>query len=228
MEKYGFVYIWRDRKHNRYYIGSHWGTEDDGYVCSSSWLLKAYKIRPQDFKRKILKRIYSTRADLLNEEFKWISFIKPNEIKVRYYNLNIKSTGHWTAYPENVKNIKQKISLRTKEAMNTQEVRQKYEEGLKTRDCRSSDIEVRAKRSASMKGKNKDRVYTEIALQNIRSAAKKRIGKALTQEHRDKIKSSGVFKQINHKRIACKVCGFEGNPGNIGRYHNDKCKKINL
>ena len=23
-EKYGFVYIWHDRKHKRYYIGSHW------------------------------------------------------------------------------------------------------------------------------------------------------------------------------------------------------------
>lgn len=29
-EKYGFVYIWRDRKYNRYYIGCHWGREDDG------------------------------------------------------------------------------------------------------------------------------------------------------------------------------------------------------
>ena len=35
MEKYGFVYIWFDRKHKRYYIGCHWGHEDDGYVCSS-------------------------------------------------------------------------------------------------------------------------------------------------------------------------------------------------
>ena len=29
MEKHGFVYIWFDRKHRRFYIGSHWGTEDD-------------------------------------------------------------------------------------------------------------------------------------------------------------------------------------------------------
>ncbi len=30
-QKYGFIYLWRDRKHNRYYLGSHWGSEDDGY-----------------------------------------------------------------------------------------------------------------------------------------------------------------------------------------------------
>lgn len=42
-EKYGFVYIWRDKKHNRYYIGCHWGTTDDGYICSSPWMKQAYK-----------------------------------------------------------------------------------------------------------------------------------------------------------------------------------------
>ena len=47
-EKYGFVYIWRDRKHNRYYVGSHWGHTGDGYICSSSWMKQAYKRRPDD------------------------------------------------------------------------------------------------------------------------------------------------------------------------------------
>ena len=55
MEKYGFVYIWFDKKHRRYYVGCHWGNEYDGYVCSSSWMNQAYRIRPQDFKRRIIK-----------------------------------------------------------------------------------------------------------------------------------------------------------------------------
>ena len=29
-EPYGFVYIWYDRKYKKYYIGSHWGYENDG------------------------------------------------------------------------------------------------------------------------------------------------------------------------------------------------------
>lgn len=226
MEKYGFVYIWRDRKHNRYYIGAHWGTEEDGYICSSAWLMQAYKRRPEDFRRKILRKIHSNRNDMFQEEAKWLNLIKENEIRIKYYNLNIKSTGHWTTYPENVKTIKQKISIKTKEAMQRPDVIFKYKEGLKTRNSRSSDLEVRAKRSASMKGKNKNRVHTEEALQNIRAAAKKRIGITLSQEHKNKIKSSGVFKQMNSKKIACRVCGVEANPGNIGRYHNDKCKKL--
>lgn len=96
-EKYGFVYIWRDRKHNRFYVGSHWGTEDDGYICSSPWMKQAHLHRPQDFKRRILARVYTTRKDLLNEELRYLLMIKPEEVRVRYYNIHIKANGHWIA-----------------------------------------------------------------------------------------------------------------------------------
>ena len=84
MEKYGFVYIWRDRKHNRYYIGAHWGTETDGYICSSDWMKQAYKLRSKDFKRKIIKRGFLDRTQLFKEELRYLNMIKPNEIKNRY------------------------------------------------------------------------------------------------------------------------------------------------
>jgi hypothetical protein len=77
--------------------------------------------------------------------------INEDEIKTRYYNLNIKGTGHWTAYPDKVKSIREKISIKTKEAMQRPEVIAKYKEGMKTRDTKSSDMEVRNKRSASTK-----------------------------------------------------------------------------
>ena len=150
MEKHGFVYIWRDRKHKRYYIGSHWGTEDDGYICSSPWMSQAYKHRPQDFNRKILERVYSNRKQLLESESRWLSLIKPDEIKIRYYNLNIKGTGHWSAYPDNVKTVKDKISYSTKEAMAKPENRERYLEGLKNRNQIQSD-ETKRKRSETMK-----------------------------------------------------------------------------
>ena len=54
---FGFVYLWYDRKRKMYYIGSHWGTVDDGYICSSNRMRKAYKRRPQDFKRRILETV---------------------------------------------------------------------------------------------------------------------------------------------------------------------------
>ena len=107
-EKYGFVYIWRDRKHKRYYIGSHWGTERDGYICSSRWMRKSYKRRPEDFKRRIVARV-DDRSLLLEEEHRWLLMIKSSELGKRYYNLTQHKPGHWTTSPD-ARTIGQKIS----------------------------------------------------------------------------------------------------------------------
>lgn len=106
----GFVYIWYDRKHKRYYVGSHWGPDDDGYICSSSWMNKAYKQRPHDFKRRIIARIYTSKKDLLIEENRWLQMIKPEEMKIRYYNLINKSYDHWSADEKRRLEIGNKIS----------------------------------------------------------------------------------------------------------------------
>ena len=82
MQKYGFVYLWYDKKHKRYYIGCHWGYEDDGYICSSRWMRKSYKRRKNDFKRRILSRIYN-RNVLIEEEHKWLQLIKSKELGKR-------------------------------------------------------------------------------------------------------------------------------------------------
>ena len=83
----GFVYIWYDRKHKRYYVGSHWGTVDDGYVCSSHWMKRAKVRRPNDFKRRIIKH-FDDRQEMVSEERRFLSLIKPEELGKRYYNLN--------------------------------------------------------------------------------------------------------------------------------------------
>ena len=153
MEKYGFVYLWRDRKHNRYYIGCHWGTEDDGYVCSSTWMRNARKRRPSDFKRRILSRVYTNRKDLIDEEYRWLQMTRPNELKIRYYNLNRHHNGHWSSEEERAKTLRKRISKKTKEAMWRDDVRKNYFKGLDTRDNRSSDLEVRKKRSISLKNR---------------------------------------------------------------------------
>ena len=129
----GFVYLWYDRKHKRFYIGSHWGLPTDGYICSSRWMRAAYKNRPTDFRRKILK-FASTQHELLREEERWLRMIKPEELGDKYYNLKRGHVGHWSADTEYAKkSIKEKISEKTKAAMQRPEVREKYEAGLKTR-----------------------------------------------------------------------------------------------
>lgn len=109
-DKTGFVYIWLDRKHKRYYIGSHWGYPDDGYVCSSTWMMQAYRIRPQDFKRRIIKSGYTVRTEMLDEERRFLEMIKPHEIKVRYYNIKPTAKYMWHTTGENSKTIGEKIS----------------------------------------------------------------------------------------------------------------------
>jgi hypothetical protein len=112
--KTGFVYIWYDRKHKRYYIGSHWGTEDDGYICSSKWMRKAYNRRPHDFKRRIISRVIEGRGDLLQEEYRWLQLISDNEIGSRYYNLTKHLNGHWVTDEEKRLTIGKKISKANK------------------------------------------------------------------------------------------------------------------
>ena len=48
------LYIWFDRKHRRFYIGFHWGTEDDKYICFLIGCAGLMREEEADFKRRIL------------------------------------------------------------------------------------------------------------------------------------------------------------------------------
>lgn len=83
----GFVYIWMDLKRKKFYIGSHSGSLDDGYIGSNKWLLNSYKARPETFKRRILEYYQEiTRKELLDREQIWLSKIKYEELRIKYYN----------------------------------------------------------------------------------------------------------------------------------------------
>lgn len=112
-EDYGFVYIWYDKKHKRYYIGCHWGNTEDGYICGSKWMKKSHKRRPTDFTRRILKIVYD-RKTLLDEEYSWLSKIKDNELGKKYYNLTKHHNGHWSTDLKRKETIGQKISKANK------------------------------------------------------------------------------------------------------------------
>lgn len=67
------------------------------------------KKRPNDFKRKILSRVYTNRKDLLEEEYKWLSLIK-EELNKKYYNLHNHHFSHWSANEQSKSTVGQKIS----------------------------------------------------------------------------------------------------------------------
>lgn len=167
MEKYGFVYIWYDNKHKRYYVGCHWGTVDDGYICSSNWMRDAYNRRPRDFKRRILKTELS-RQEMYIEEQKYFDMIKPEEIKVRYYNLSLSSKKPWHQYPESVKTVGQKISYSKK--------------GKKTGP--SSPEKAKAISEAKKKAFAERGGMSEEHKQKLREA---KLGKKLSPEHKEKV-----------------------------------------
>lgn len=81
----GFIYIWRDKARHMYYIGSHDGLPDDGYISSSHWLTAEVRYRPMDFRRKILKFVDLTSMKI--EEYRILGMIKETEFGKKYYNL---------------------------------------------------------------------------------------------------------------------------------------------
>lgn len=175
LEQYGFVYVWYDRKHKRYYIGCHWGFVDDGYICSSSWMKQAYKRRPADFSRKILTTNISTRQETYIQEQRWLNLVKPEELGERYYNL-CKSVKNLWHQDEDIRlSVGEKIS--------------KKKTGIKLGPRPQN---VRDKISAAKKGM----IFSEEHKQKLSEA---RAGKLLSPERRAKI-SNGLKRAYSEGR----------------------------
>jgi len=180
----GFIYIWRDNKTKRYYVGSHWGHEEDGYVCSSPWVNKAYKKRPEDFKRRILER-FNDRTKIDEIEHRWLQMMKPEELKgKRYYNFHNFRFGHWSTDEHSRLSVRQKISAAKKNP--TQETRDKISAAFKGKP-RSQ--ETRDKISAAFKGKPWSQEHRNKASMATR-------GKIVSQETRDKISATLRSKKL--------------------------------
>jgi hypothetical protein len=129
--KYGFVYRWYDSYRDMYYIGCHWGYENDSYICSSDRMRKAYQRRPQDFKREILISNINDRKKLLIEEEKWLSLIKDEELGVKYYNLRNCEFNHWSSNNEILLTSSEKISKKRTEFYSNYENRELTSQQLK-------------------------------------------------------------------------------------------------
>lgn len=111
---WGFVYIWHDRKRNKFCIGSHFGALDSGYVTSTGDMKWAYKKRPEDFKRRILYFLPENNLDILRaKEQEWLNLISEEELGRRYYNLK-KAAHGWEKGRARSPETKAKISATMK------------------------------------------------------------------------------------------------------------------
>lgn len=172
IEKYGFVYIWFDRKHKRFYIGSHWGYENDRYICSSRWMRKAYRRRQQDFRRKILSRIFTNRKETFDKEQEWLNKIKDKELGKRYYNLCKFSKNHWSTNEEKRLSIAEQTRQR---CLGKPLSKEHVEKIIKTRKEKypSHSEETKQKISDKLKG----RILNENQINAIKINAEKLRGK---------------------------------------------------
>jgi hypothetical protein len=194
MEKYGFVYLWYDKKRKRFYVGSHWGTEDDGYTCSSNWMRDAHRRRPKDFKRRIVKRIFTNPRETLIEEYRYLLMIKKEELRKRYYNVRIwDSKDSWFADKRQKEDVitklkrrkrtpeqRARMSLAQRNSM-TDERRKRISEASK----RQMTPEARAHLSVLNRGR-------KPLIETIEKIRKIHIGRRNTIETKEKMRQAAI------------------------------------
>lgn len=89
----GFVYLWRDSTNGMFYLGSHFGSTDDGYVGSGVRFMHAYAKRPEAFKRRVLEYVSGSKQTVFEREQLWLNLIKTEELNTRYYNQRRRAIG---------------------------------------------------------------------------------------------------------------------------------------
>jgi hypothetical protein len=124
-----FVYLWRDRLFNRYYLGYHNGN-DPYYRCSSKIVKKELRVRPQDFTRRIIKKGFMKEMSMLERR---LLQKRKHHFGNRYYNLMIPSDGGfktaiWTD------EMKKARSLAYKGRVISEETKRKISESAKLRE----------------------------------------------------------------------------------------------
>lgn len=137
IEGMAFLYQWYDKGKDMYYVGSHKGTPDDGYICSSEYMLEEYRKRPEDFEREIL--LTGTESCMRRKERFALQLVDAAN-NPKYYNRSNGGADFYvcmkgeenpifgiTRSPE----VKQKISVSLSEYFSNEEVRKRHSERMK-------------------------------------------------------------------------------------------------
>lgn len=191
MEKTGFIYIWYDRKRKMFYIGSHLGTEDDGYVCSSKRMRDNYKNRPEDFKRKILESNIS-RKDVIWSEKCWLWFVDPKQLGKKYYNMtrDPASAPKWHTAEER----KKVVLAKRLETINGRTEEEKAKINLAVSKGKKKAFQERRDKGLPNFGVQ--------AAENIKNGGVKKRGTKLSIEHKEKLKkkSKALWENEEYKK----------------------------
>lgn len=188
---FGFVYVWYDRVKKMLYVGSHMGSWDDGYICSSMHMNAAYRRRPSSFMRRIVYWHPSEdRESLLREEVRWLSMIEVKELGGRYYN-RIRIAGGGA--PRDSAAYREKLSRASKAHWLSpagEEHRARVSEG-------SRSLESREKRREAMRARWADPAFRE-------KMSRRRRG-VMSEEGRESVRryaSSRVLSEETRRRMS--------------------------
>jgi hypothetical protein len=113
-----FVYLWKNKRNRKMYVGSHEGELDDGYIGSGVHFKKAYKKEPENFERVILS-VWETREEMMKAEELYLIENNCANSDI-YYNLcNVSGGGylHGHLTNEQREKIKRKRTEASKERL---------------------------------------------------------------------------------------------------------------
>lgn len=198
-----FVYCWTDHKTNKLYIGSHKGDPDDGYICSSKYMMEQYENRPSDFTRQIIAT--GTLSDVRSLE----SAILKAENAARnplYYNQHNADEKFYNAGYRLSKEHREKLSDMFAGREVSETWKKNISNGLKGHKVSE---ETRQKISVS--------VSASISGENNPMFGKK-------QSDSTKVLLSERAK--NRRKVECIHCGKILDASNHGKYHGSNCKKV--
>jgi hypothetical protein len=194
-----FVYCWNDTLNNKIYIGSHKGSEHDGYICSSKIVLEEYKKRPSNFVRTIIaKGIYK---DIRNLEHLLLKKLNAAKNKDFYNQHNGDGEFYCKGHTDETKkkiaeNGKGKTANFGKEngmygKKHTDETKKKIAEKAGHWQGKKHSEETKNKMSISMKGlKHKPFYGRPMKIETKEKIIKANLGRKMSQQTKQKMSES--------------------------------------
>lgn len=190
-----FVYLWIDLvgfNNMRFYVGSHKGTPDDGYVCSSKLMKEQFQNRQSDFRRIILAE--GSFEDIRKLEADILRSLNVRE-NLKFYNQhngdgNFYNKGHSEETKRKIgqsqPTVKPRINELSPETLknigkwNKGRVRtEEHKKKLRTANLgKKQSEETKRKISISNKGKNAGRTFSSETIEKMRQA---KLGKKRTK-----------------------------------------------
>lgn len=135
----GFVYMWINKINNKKYIGSHIGSEDDGYTGSGSLFKRAVaKHGIENFERVILERVEEKENVQIREEYYLKLFNVANDRS--FYNLRDVAGGGFE-YINNNPEIRERVNSILGEATKKRIAEKGHPKGMAGKKHKPENIE---------------------------------------------------------------------------------------